>query len=196
MASSVHCKRKHSSVCLLEVLSPPFRTRAFVLPANAKNNRAWELLVNAQRESRDADIFRRVVDRIKVCVEEATAPATAAAAATAAPDGSTGASRPGSPTQLPPVAPADPGNKKKKKMRKKEKGSGAGAVDGPAGVGASEAQCNWALAHAACRVCRVVGRTFQVAIRCVLVRRQASRGTVVEIVLSRKTHLDGSIDLL
>lgn len=123
--------------------------------------------MNAQRESRDADIFRRVVDRIKVCVEEATAPATAAATATAAPDGST-ASRPGSPTQLPPAAPADLGNKKKK-MRKREKGSGAGAGDGP--VGASEAQCNWALAHAACRVCRVVGRTFQVAIRCVLVRR-------------------------
>ncbi|CAN0573258.1 unnamed protein product, partial [Ectocarpus sp. 12 AP-2014] len=38
------------------------------------------------------------------------------------------------------------------------------AGNGPAGVGASEAHCNWALAHAACRVCRVVGRTFQVAI--------------------------------
>ncbi|CAM9528352.1 unnamed protein product, partial [Ectocarpus sp. 4 AP-2014] len=128
--------------------------------------RAWELLVNAQRESRDADIFRRVVDRIKVCVEEATAPATAAAAATAAAnDGSTAASRPGSPTELPPAAPADLGNKKKKKkMRKKEKGSGGGAGNGSAGVGASEAHCNWALAHAACRVCRVVGRTFQVAI--------------------------------
>lgn len=127
-------------------------------------NRAWELLVNAQRQSRDADIFRRVVDRIKVCVEEATAPATAAAAAA-----SSGlSSRPGSPP-LPPPAPTDHGNASRRKKGK----SGAAAGDGPSGAGGSDAAapCNWALAHAACRVCRVVGRTFQVAIRCVFVQR-------------------------
>eukprot|EP00752_Nemacystus_decipiens_P001833 g1768.t1 len=124
--------------------------------------RAWELLVNAQRQSRDADIFRRVVDRIKVCVEEATAPATAAAAAaTAAAAPSGPPSRPGSPP-LPPSAPTDHGNVHRKKKGK----SSAGVGDGPTGAGGSEAvvPCNWALAHAACRVCRVVGRTFQVAI--------------------------------
>lgn len=103
------------------------------------------------------------MDRIKVCVEEATAPAAAAAEATAAAaTASSGpGSRPGSPP-LPPAAPTDSGNAPR---RKKGRGSAGG---GAAGTGGSEApQCNWALAHAACRVCRVVGRTFQVAIRCV-----------------------------
>ncbi|CAM9299340.1 unnamed protein product, partial [Hapterophycus canaliculatus] len=118
--------------------------------------RAWELLVDAQRQSRDADIFRRVVDRIKVCVEEATAPSTAAAAAAGA-----STSRPGSPTQLPPVAPTDTAGNA---HRRKKKGRGGTGDDSGSGAGARDAQCNWALAHAACRVCRVVGRTFQVAI--------------------------------
>lgn len=132
--------------------------------------------MNAQRQSHDADIFRRVVDRIKVCVEEATAPAAAAAAATAATAVSSGPpSRPGSPP-LPPPAPTDHSNAQRKKKGK----SGAGVGDGPTGAGGGEAAapCNWALAHAACRVCRVVGRTFQVAIRCAFVQRsQGWRGT-------------------
>lgn len=105
--------------------------------------------MDAQRESRDADIFRRVVDRIKLCVEEATSPTTAAASSV--PESSISVDR---------------GNKKRGKVTEAE-ASGVGAG------GAAGAQCNWALAHAACRVCRVVGRTFQVAIRWVWESRSA-----------------------
>lgn len=92
------------------------------------------------------------MDRIKVCVEEATGPAAAAAAS----NGSH--SRPGSP----PLQPADPGSSSQKKKKGKRS-----ADSDQSRAGASDAQCNWALAHAACRVCRVVGRTFQKAIRLV-----------------------------
>lgn len=128
------------------------------------HTRAWELLVDAQRQSRDADIFRRVVDRIKVCVEEATSPSTPTVASPAASAPGVPTSRPGSPTQLPPMAPTD--NASNSLRRKKKGRSGDGS--GPA-ARARDVQCNWALAHAACRVCRVVGRTFQVAIRWVYV---------------------------
>lgn len=109
--------------------------------------------MNAQRESRDADIFRRVVDRIKLCVEEATAPANSATAEPT--DGGAlsggGRSKSLSPTRARAGAVSGDG------ARNSADGAGSGAWTG--------AQCNWPLAHAACRVCRVVGRTFQVAIR-------------------------------
>ena len=106
-----------------------------------------------------------MVNRIKLCVEEATAPAAAAlasgagaaAAAKSTPGKSVGKgrfrSRSLSPTR---AAIGDAGS------------GGCGEDGGSAPVmtaAADGAQCNWALAHAACRVCRVVGRTFQVAIR-------------------------------
>lgn len=109
--------------------------------------RAWELLVNAQRESRDADIFRRVVDRIKRCVEEATAPANSA---TVEPIDGGALSGPGRSRSLSPT---------------RARAGGAGDSSAAWSGSGAGAQCNWALAHAACRVCRVVGRTFQVAIR-------------------------------
>lgn len=113
--------------------------------------------MNAQRQSRDANIFRRVVDRIKVCVEEATAPATAGDTAAAGETeklagSSTVSGVSGRPESL------TSGSSTKK---------GKGKAKADAGAGTGDAPCNWALAHAACRVCRVVGRTFQVAIRCV-----------------------------
>eukprot|EP00953_Heterococcus_sp_UTEX-ZZ885_P037839 19423-Heterococcus_DN1.PRE.2 len=77
------------------------------------HERAWTLLVDAQSESRDADIFRRVVDGLRRCLDTATASATSS---------STGAAA-----------------------------AAAGEID-------------WPLAHAACRVCRVVGQTLQKAI--------------------------------
>jgi hypothetical protein len=62
------------------------------------HDRAWQLLIDAQRESHDVDIFRRVVDRLKACFSDVLA------------------------------------------------------------------TCKWPLAHAACRVCKVVGETLQRAI--------------------------------
>lgn len=100
--------------------------------------------MDAQRESRDADIFRRVVDRIKLCVEEATALGSAAA-----PAGGSAASTEAAAAEAPSAAAA---------------GAGAPAEGGDPRE-KDGTRCNWALAHAACRVCRVVGRTFQVAIR-------------------------------
>ncbi|CAM9799045.1 unnamed protein product [Chrysoparadoxa australica] len=72
------------------------------------HDRAWELLLEAQRESRDSNLFRRIVVRITQCLQ---------------------------------------GNNLQGKGE------------------AKDSQMNsWPLIHAACRVCRVVGRTFQKAI--------------------------------
>lgn len=133
--------------------------------------------MNVQRESRDADIFRRVVDRIKVCIEEATAPAATAAAAASTVAGVAGATggtaastRSENSTSLPSaVKPIDSTRGGKKKGKGKGRAGAGGATAATGGWTDGAARCNWTLAHAACRVCRVVGRTFQVAIRCVCV---------------------------
>lgn len=137
----------YAVLCCNAIISKLFRIVLYGNLLCVLTPRAWELLVNAQRESRDADIFRRVVDRIKLCVEEATAPANSA---TAEPTDSGALSAGGRSRSFSPT-----------------RAQAGGAGDSSAAWSGSRAgaQCNWALAHAACRVCRVVGRTFQVAIR-------------------------------
>ncbi|CAM9368453.1 unnamed protein product [Discosporangium mesarthrocarpum] len=134
--------------------------------------RAWLLLMDVQKESHDADIFQRVVDRIKTCVVEATAPPPSPPGA---PEHPSSSSRPGQQPRVSKTSPASGGG-----MRGKGKGGqampqGQGLGQGPGlrqGPGQGQKQRamaeesfshNWPLVHAACRVCRVVGRTFQAA---------------------------------
>ncbi|KAG5189165.1 hypothetical protein JKP88DRAFT_303007 [Tribonema minus] len=138
------------------------------------HERAWTLLVDAQRESRDADLFRRVVDALRRCLAAAAGVDLLPGAAAAAPPGTPGSA---------PVTPAGGtgGGGGSGGPRSGGAASGGGASGGASGgarsiggggssaaawaaAAAAPGAPHWPLAHAACRAARAVGQTLQKAI--------------------------------